>query len=523
MVDIFMLVMIIILSILILFINLYLLAYYCTENEENYGTGIITKLIIILGMFIAIGNICLVPLDVSNTAGEGGNFRMDLIWKITYILICSFGFFIIPFAISVYENGPNLTFKQKFGKLFCLYFFKIIIYAGLFISSYLFLAKAKIPMTTLECEFMPNNDNWTNSNEEINDDENIFKFCETKNKAIEISVSFMINFIGVMNIISDIILMFYGGIGLFCLPLDLFYSFCTRPQIISINSPLYEEKREEIVLFAADLKGIGMKLKKSENNGDNKKCICSKERMNYERLLKKFKIGVSLIEEKFEIINMKSLDNRKSAIGYLMNLILGIISLIISIIWIVHIVLYIILKRNEKPFFDILNFILIKLSNINLSFVAIGIFLILSLYLLLITIKGNNKFRTRILCFGETYSLRKNKSYMNSILYNVKLILIASISVVQLSLRSFAEYTSMTDADIIFNILIKNSTINKYIFKYNIFEYGFFAVAFISFIYFIINRDEADKMKKMLYKKHLESILLNKDSEERFIINPGED
>ena len=69
MVDIFMLVMIIIVSILILFINLYLLAYYCTENEENYGTGIITKLIIILGMFIAIGNICLVPLDVSNTAG----------------------------------------------------------------------------------------------------------------------------------------------------------------------------------------------------------------------------------------------------------------------------------------------------------------------------------------------------------------------------------------------------------------------------------------------------------------------
>ena len=523
MVDIFILVVIIIISIILLFTNIYLLAYYCTEKDNNYGTGIITKLIVIIGMFITIVHIGLVPLDVSNTIGEGGNFRMDLLWKITYILIFLFGFFIIPIAISIYEHGPDISFNQKF-KFYCFYILKIIIFIGIFILSFLFLRKAKIPLTTIECEYMPNNDEWMNSEEEINDDdESMFNSCQIKNKNIEIMVSFIINAIGILNIISNLFFMFYGGVGLLSLPIDLLNSFCTRPDKKLIkNSFDHEQKKEEIALFAADLKGICMKLKKAEINGDNKKSICSKSRLKYENLLKQLKICVSIIEDQYEIINFKSTENKNGAIGYLMKFFLGIFSLILSIIWILHIIFYIILKKNEKPFFNILNVILIKLTKINLSFVSIGIYFLLSLYLLFITIKGNFKIRSRIFYLGIIYPLKKNNSYMNSILFNVKLIMITSISVVQLFLRAFSDYTSMTDASLIFNVQIKYLLINGYLCKFNIVEYGFFSIAIISFIYLIISTNEMDRMKKLIYMKHLD-VIFDKTNEERFIINPGED
>jgi LMBR1 domain-containing protein 1 len=370
-----------------------------------------------------------------------------------------------------------------------------------------------------------NNDKWINSEEEIiDDDESMFNSCQINNKNIEIMVSFIINAIGILNIISNLYFMLYGGVGLLSLPIDLLHSFCARPERVLIkNSFDHEQKKEEIALFAIDLKGICMKLKKAEINGDNKKCICSKSRLKYENLLKQLKICVSIIEDQYEKINFKSTENKNGAIGYLMTFFLGIFSLILSIIWILHIIFYIILKKNEKPFFNVLNVILIKLTKINLSFVSIGIYFLLSLYLLFITIKGNFKIRSRIFYLGIIYPLKKNNSYMNSILFNVKLIMITSISVVQLFLRAFSDYTSMTDASLIFNVQIKYLLINGYLCKFNIVEYGLFSMAIISFIYFIISSNEMDRMKKLIYMKQLDVVLFDKNNEERFIISPDED
>ena len=107
MIDIFMLIMVIVLAVVIIIVNIYLLAYYCAEDDNEFGSGIFAKIIAVLGMFIGLGQICLLPLDVANTRGEGGDFRMDLIWKITYIAIVCFAFFIIPLAISIYECDPD--------------------------------------------------------------------------------------------------------------------------------------------------------------------------------------------------------------------------------------------------------------------------------------------------------------------------------------------------------------------------------------------------------------------------------
>ena len=521
MVDIFMLILVIIISIIILIINIYLLAYYCTEDDNNYGSGLITKFIVILGLFIAFGQICLLPLDVSNTRGEGGNFRMDLIWKITYILIFSFSFFIIPFTISIYECGPDLTFKQKLSKSFCFYFCEIIVVMTLLSLSFLFLGKAHIPITSIQCEFIPNDNNWINSNEEIKDEEEIFKSCEKNNKEIELVVSFIIYIIGLLSFISYFFFMLFGGVGIFSFPLDLIYSFCTRPIKLEINDSKLEEKKQEIALFAADLKDYAMKLKALEKNGDHEKFICNKKRKNYDKLLKKLKVGVSIIEDKYEIINIQNYIKKNGAFIYLLKLIGGLLSLLLSIAWILQIIFYLIIKKEEKPFFVFINIALVKLTDINLSFVSIGLYTLFSLYLLLITIKGHLKFGLRIIFLGEIHPMKKNNTYMNSILFNVILIMITSVSVVQYSVRTFGEYTSFSDSVIFFNTVIKYLSFFRLLLKYNIFEFGFFFIAFISFLYLICRPNDIDTLKKMLYKKYeIEKMI--KDNQIRLIMNKNE-
>ena len=293
--------------------------------------------------------------------------------------------------------------------------------------------------------------------------------------------------------------MIFGGVGIFSFPLDLIYSFCTRP--VKIKPAKLEEMKKEIVVTAADLKDLAIQIKKLEENGDNTKNVFSKERRNYNEKLKQLKVGVSVVEDQYEIINLQNMANQTSALGYLLKLIAGIICIILSLLWILQIIFYILITKNGKPFFTFLNVPLVKLTNANLSFLSICLFTLLSLYLLLITIKGNFKFGLRIMLLGEIHPMKKDNTYMNSILFNVMLVMLTSVSVIQFSIRAFGEYTSLTDADIIFNTQIKYLTFYRFFFKYNIFEYGLLIIAVISFIYLIVRPNDTTTVKKILYQK----------------------
>ena len=501
MIDIFMLVMVIALAVIIIIINIYLLAYYCAEDDNEFGSGTFAKIIAVLGMFIGLGQVCLLPLDVSNTRGDGGEFRMDIIWKITYILIVIFVFFIIPLAISIYECDPDWSFCQKISNSFCFFACEIVVVACLFGVTYLLWNKAHIPISSLKCS-MNNVDTWASSSQEIDDtnEEKFLILCDKKkNTEIEIKVSFAVYIIALLSIISYVLFMIFGGVGIFSFPLDLIYSFCTRP--IKIKPAKLEEMKKEIVVTAADLKDLGMQLKKLEEKGDHKRNMFSKEKRHYNELLKELKVGVSVIDDQFQIINMQTLANQTSALGYLLQLIAGVFCFILSFLWIIQILLYIIIKKNGRPINGFLNVPLVKLTDANLSFVAICIFTVLSLYLLLITIKGNFKFGIRIMILGEIHPMKKDNTYMNSILFNVMLVMITSVSVIQFSIRAFGEYTSLTDADIIFNTQIKYLSFYGFFFKNNIFEFGLLIISVISFIYLICRPNDTNTVRKILYKK----------------------
>ena len=73
-------------------------------------------------------------------------------------------------------------------------------------------------------------------------------------------------------------------------------------------------------------------------------------------------------------------------------------------------------------------------------------------YLLITTVKGNFKLELIIMILGQIHPMKKDNTYMSSILFNVLLIMFSSVSVIQFSIRAFGKYTSMTVADIFYLI-----------------------------------------------------------------------
>ena len=512
MIDIFMLIMVIVLSVIIIFVNIYLLAYYCATDDNDFKGAIFLKITAVLGMFIGLAQVCLLPLAVSNTRGEGGDFPMNLIWQITYLVITIFVFVIIPLEIAIYESDPDWTCKQKLSNTFCFFFCEVIVVGLLFLITFFFFNKVHIPVESTKCTININEVEFSSSFEITeSNQEKFYSNCEIiKDSNIEFTVDFKVYAIALLSFLSYLLFMLFGGVGLFSFPLDLIYSFCTRP--IRIKPAKLEEMKKEIVVTAADLKDLGVQLKKLEELGHHKKNIFSKDRRHYNDLLKQLKVGVSVVDDQFQVINFQEMANQTSALGYLMQLIAGIFCMLLTVLWILQIVFYIIIKINDKPLFTFLNVPLVALADANLSFLSIVIYTVMTFYLLIVTVKGNFKFGLRIMILGAIHPMKKDKTYMNSILFNVLLVMLTSVSVIQFSIRAFGEYTSLTDADIIFNTQIKYLTFYRFFFNYNIFEYGMLLIAVISFVYLICRPNDTNTVKKILFKKFENDKKFNEES-----------
>lgn len=86
---------------------------------------------------------------------------------------------------------------------------------------------------------------------------------------------------------------------------------------------------------------------------------------------------------------------------------------------------------------------------------------------------------------------------MNTILFNVGLILFSSFSVTQFCAAAFDDYVTFTDIQLIFSVQIRYLVFFVYFYRYHIFEYALLAFILISFVYLCIKKDteEMDKLE----------------------------
>jgi LMBR1 domain-containing protein 1 len=257
--DVFMIVMTCVLAVLLLIVNIYLLAYYCHPDDRGFGSSLICKVVVVMGMTLSWAQVLMLPLDVSNARSFGGGIRMDLFWEIVYLATAVMVLIIIPALTFWYESDPDWTCWEKTKYSFCYLFATIIVVIIILVVTYAFLSTAYIPVKTISCKI----NNIQKSSDPITEKSYVESNCIIEKTELPVDVSFPIYVIGMMSFISWFLFVLFGGVGMAALPLDFFYDFCTRPKKLSRND--MEIHKNKVAERAKLVKEFATEAKEMEN------------------------------------------------------------------------------------------------------------------------------------------------------------------------------------------------------------------------------------------------------------------
>ena len=497
--DVLTIIMMIIVGIILLISNIYILIYFSHPDDRTSCSGWFLKILVIIGLTLAWFQVLLLPLDVNNIRTFGSGLNMKVLWYILFISIMVYVLILFPISSSYYETDEDWSCGEKISHSISWFLVYIIFFGGISIVLYFTIGRAEIPIQTISCNYA---DFVTiSSNIDISKLNNITSICTINSDDIlELKVSYIVYAIALLSFVSWFVFSFFGGIGLAAVPLDFFYDFCTRPRSM-IGRNL--KRRKKILLEELEeLKEIGNELNKMEERGANKRCFIFGEKRKYDNKKHEFVARYALAEEEFHIVNasMESkIKNNLVVLCFYCLIPFGVLSSILTIIWLIQFCCSYFYIKNGRPGYPFLSYLLIFFQDESISFLSFFTFAILCLYLLFCLMKGNFKFGVRILCCWSIHPMKKDKTYMNSFIFNVSLILLGSCAITQFCADCLYDYVSFTDIDSMFNVMIKHLIFFKIFYKYHIFQYIFFGVFVLSFIYLICRPTDR---RKPMYSSH---------------------
>ena len=118
----------------------------------------------------------------------------------------------------------------------------------------------------------------------------------------------------------------------------------------------------------------------------------------------------------------------------------GIIALLVTIVWVIQLFCTTIYSGG-KPIYTFLDKPLVNLqATAGIGFLAVAIYSILVLYLQGCAVKGNIVFGLRIPFIISFHPMKKDRTYLNSFLFNVNIMMLTSIATTQLTVIAFPSY-----------------------------------------------------------------------------------
>lgn len=273
------------------------------------------------------------------------------------------------------------------------------------------------------------------------------------------------------------------------LPMDLINDFRTRPQPISVVE--YKEKQRKISLRIDEVVSQGEQLEQDMNQ---QKRSFTEKRKHKQRLLMIERMYNDIIRENrtLEIANKLKGDQGGAYVLWgVFKLLAGILCMILSICWIVHIVLFYI---PATPVHDFLNTFFLDLERMLPGFPLFGVaaFALFSLYLLGCCVKGNAKFGVRLF-FWKLYPIEWKNTRVNSFLVNTWIILICTIPIIQFCAEGFPEYARLTELSLLFGTQIQYIEGLSILWALHVFIWIILVTAFISLVWLFVNPDDTSR------------------------------
>eukprot|EP00927_Polykrikos_kofoidii_P085490 TRINITY_DN9316_c1_g1_i1.p1 TRINITY_DN9316_c1_g1~~TRINITY_DN9316_c1_g1_i1.p1 ORF type:complete len:527 (+),score=81.84 TRINITY_DN9316_c1_g1_i1:163-1743(+) len=481
--DLFLLIMIVAVIGFAVAVNVKVLLYYQETEGSRFARSIFCKVIIVVSMTLAWVVNLLLPIDVRNSRGGSGMLDMVTFWVATFITLAVFAVLVVPGAMFYHEVEGDDLVKRKRNHVLCNLGLTVFFSVCAIAISYPFLANASLPVTEYSC----GDGFW------LDDDAapatNALPACsQSESSVIKIKVSFDIYIIACLCFIGWFFLVVFGGIGLSAVPLELIIAFIDRPSPISEGK--YKQHRQLLgkaarllLSRAEELQAVDTEV--SAKTGWRSRGPKRKLRNDYNE----WKRDVHTLEDQNEALKVAKFHRGENPAVSIMKLFLGIFCAILSFLWILHILLYIVSKQltpDNKPVTIFLNALLSVLESTGFYPIPVSVFAVFTLYLLLCVVRGCLKFGMRVFFLFSIHPMRRQSTPLNSILFNVEMVLISSAAVVQFAQQAFADYARLTDADVIFAAQIKYMSFYRFFFQNNIFIYLLLAWFLVSLIYLLV-------------------------------------
>ncbi|XP_020578189.1 LIMR family protein At5g01460 [Phalaenopsis equestris] len=481
----------VIVCVLVLLFNVYLLVNY--QHPDDRNQAYFPKVIVVLGLSIAVISILMLPADVANRQAcrhaiyNGAcnlTLPMKTLWLVVYITDAVLVFFFIPFAMFYYEGDMD----KSVGKRLCsamLWVAASVVVCALAVGIlYGIVGKVDFSVRHLSSAATSFPSSWTEFSRSQPCIGSSARQCDaylaspSSESTWTMRASFPEYVVALATIVGSVLFTIFGGVGIACLPLGLIFSFVRRPKAVITRSQ-YIKEATELGKKARELKKAAEALREEERSG-SKGRKWRKNVKTVEKELLMLEEDMKNLEEMYPQGERAETAWAMTVLGYVAKLVLGVVGLIVSVAWLVHIVIYLLIDPPLSPF---LNQVFIKLDDLwgLLGTVAFAFF---CFYLLMAVVAGAMMLGLRLV-FITIHPMKWGATLMNSFLFNVGLILLCSISVIQFCATAFSSYARATAAQEIFGHTLQSLRGIKYLYKYNIFPYAFVVLAAITFLYYL--------------------------------------
>ncbi|KAL7543472.1 hypothetical protein ACHAXR_012753 [Thalassiosira sp. AJA248-18] len=517
MADIFLICVIVIGFVLLHIVGLYLVVKYQHPDDKN--DAYIPKMVVLLGFVLSGATVLLLPLDVANNEGYAGcdgfdtaicgGLDMELFWKIIYWLIPIWIFLLVPTCTFYYEADDGMLMagtsvgvkpNSRIKEAIKYELFVVVIFGLIFALTYLFLNETAIPVREVTAPKFSDGalytitpvSNATFSASQLAPMGNQDVAVLTSNKAnetlgtVKLGVNPSVFYAGLMSWMGWFLFALFGAVGMAAMPLDLILAFINRPR--HMDAVEFAEAQVLLRDRVNELVNVGELLKlereeKAQQNGGKGGGFFSREARKAaaeeKKTLLQFKQAVYLLEEDAEDFSncTENYKNYNPLIPY-GCLLGGIVSFIISMCWVLHIILYMLPKTPVTPFLNGYFRWFDKWFPL-FGVLSVAIF---SFYLLICAVKGCFKFGMRFLFF-QVHPMKLNKTYMSSFLFNIALVLLCALPVVQFSVTAFQDYARNTTINQVVNVQLKYLKFFGWFWRNQVFEIALMCLVLLTCLY----------------------------------------
>eukprot|EP00268_Persea_americana_P031432 TRINITY_DN305_c0_g1_i5.p1 TRINITY_DN305_c0_g1~~TRINITY_DN305_c0_g1_i5.p1 ORF type:complete len:511 (-),score=70.57 TRINITY_DN305_c0_g1_i5:425-1957(-) len=480
----------IVVCVIVFIFNVYLLINY--QHPDDANQAYFPKFVVVFGLSIAAISILMLPADVANRqacrrAIYNGACHLTLpmkdLWLAVYIVDAVLVFLVIPFAMFYYEGDQEKTVGNRIKSAMIWVATSAIVCALALGILYSLIGKVDFTVRHLSSPTTNFPSTWTDFSSAQPCIGTSVHQCSaySAGASSETTWSMRTTFpeyvVALATIVGSVLFSIFGGVGIACLPLGLIFSFFRRPKAVITRSQ-YIKEATELGKKARELKKAADALRQEEKSGSKGR----KWRKNVKAVEKELLLledDVKALEEMYPQGEKAEATWAFTVLGYLAKFVLGILGLIVSVAWVAHIVIYILINPPLSPF---LNEVFIKLDDV-WGLLGTAAFAFFCFYLLLAVVAGAMMLGLRLV-FITIHPMKWGATLMNSFLFNVGLILLCSISVIQFCSTAFAYYARATAAQEIFGHTLESLRGIKYLYKYNVFQIAFVAFAGLTFVFY---------------------------------------